>query len=221
MQLKRIESDVTSSIQARSGFTIIASDLPMGLAIFESPELLIQEFESLISKQPEPERQDLLRRFRKPTVEDKAFFAHEVYETWSNARNRTADWDTWMRRESKKSLATADRSFPVSRLLLTFNQSLPEMQLHYEATQNAFVAALAVARYQSRNSRLPQSLDALVPEYLVQVPKDPIDGKPIRYKKDGELSCRLYSIGLDRQDNGGESDGRSPDIALKMQVKAR
>jgi hypothetical protein len=61
----------------------------------------------------------------------------------------------------------------------------------------------------------------LVPEYLQQIPKDPVDGKPIRYKKEGELSCKIYSIGLDRQDNGGESDGRKPDIALKVQVKAK
>ena len=104
---------------------------------------------------------------------------------------------------------------------MTFNHLLPELQLHYEATQNSFVAALAIARFERRNSRLPDSLEALIPEYLSLVPTDPIDGKPIRYKKEGELSYKLYSIGLDRRDDSGMSDGRTPDIALKVQVKAR
>lgn len=89
-----------------------------------------------------------------------------------------------------------------------------------EETLRKFRAA-GVARYQRYNSRLPDSLEALVPEYLQQIPKDPVDSKPIRYKKEGELSCKLYSIGLDRQDNGGESDGRKPDIALKVRAIAR
>ena len=42
-----------------------------------------------------------------------------------------------------------------------------------------------------------------MPEYLAAIPADPFDGKPLRYKK-AQKGYVIYSIGLDRQDDGGK-----------------
>jgi hypothetical protein len=62
--------------------------------------------------------------------------------------------------------------------------------------------ALAVESYRSKHSRLPDSLDSLVPEYLEGVPEDPFDGQPLRYVQLNP-GYRLYSIDRDLVDNGG------------------
>jgi hypothetical protein len=67
------------------------------------------------------------------------------------------------------------------------------------------ITALAVERYRLAHRRWPETLQALVPTFLPEVPVDPYDRKPLRYKQlpDGVL---IYSIGPDRRDNGGNVD---------------
>jgi hypothetical protein len=65
-------------------------------------------------------------------------------------------------------------------------------------------AALAIERYRlGTGSALPDSLAQLVPKYLAAVPEDPYDGKPLRYKKLSPKGYVVYSIGRNRQDDGG------------------
>jgi hypothetical protein len=63
-------------------------------------------------------------------------------------------------------------------------------------------AALALERHRLLNGKLPESLDMLVPDHLPAIPADPFDGQPLRY---GQLEPQIviYSIGSDRQDDGG------------------
>jgi len=64
-------------------------------------------------------------------------------------------------------------------------------------------AALAIQRYRLATSKLPDALADLVPTYLDAVPKDPFDGKDLRYKK-LETGFVVYSIGEDGSDDGGK-----------------
>ena len=43
-------------------------------------------------------------------------------------------------------------------------------------------------------------LNDLVPKYISKVPKDPFDGKPIRYSAKNKM---IYSVGNDLKDSGG------------------
>ncbi len=65
--------------------------------------------------------------------------------------------------------------------------------------------AMAVERYRLKYGELPGSLEALVPEFMDAVRLDPYDGKPIRYNMLENGGYRLYTIGKDGIDNGGES----------------
>jgi hypothetical protein len=62
--------------------------------------------------------------------------------------------------------------------------------------------ALAIQRYRLATGNLPDTLADLVPTYLDTVPKDPFDGRSLRYEK-LETGFVVYSVGEDRRDDGG------------------
>ena len=107
----------------------------------------------------------------------------------------------------------------VTRTRYTFTAlSTPAMAAaaHAEARSTAFsrcvVVRIALERYRRKHGELPERLDQLVPEFLGAVPRDPFDGKPLRYIiRDGKPV--LYSVGRDGADNGGQGDaGGDPDL---------
>jgi hypothetical protein len=82
------------------------------------------------------------------------------------------------------------------------------------------LAAVAVERYRRQHGRWPESLTELVPAQLSQLPLDPFDGQPIRYRRltDGVV---IYCLGPDLQDNGGKLDRQNPgatgtDLGLQL-----
>jgi hypothetical protein len=67
------------------------------------------------------------------------------------------------------------------------------------------VAAIALKRYQLREGKYPAQLQDLVPTCASEVPRDFMDGKPLRYHTDTDGTFVLYSIGEDGEDNGGDT----------------
>jgi hypothetical protein len=67
------------------------------------------------------------------------------------------------------------------------------------------VAMLAVERYRLAHGNWPKSLNDLVPRFLREVPADPFDGKPLRFRRlpDGVV---IYTVGFDGTDDGGKLD---------------
>jgi len=63
--------------------------------------------------------------------------------------------------------------------------------------------ALAAELYRFRHGDYPVSADSLVPEFLSSVPVDLMDGKPLRYARDGSR-YRIWSIGRNGVDDGGK-----------------
>jgi hypothetical protein len=87
------------------------------------------------------------------------------------------------------------------------------LELETRCTAEALAAqtALAVERYRLAEGRLPESLENLVPAYMEVVPKDPFDGRRLRYFT-RESGFVVYSIGDDLTDNGGaERDSQKRD----------
>jgi len=73
-----------------------------------------------------------------------------------------------------------------------------------ETLRRLTVAALALNRYQLAHHSYPSSLADLVPAYLPELPRDFMDGKPLRYKLNPDGTFLLYSVGEDGEDNGGD-----------------
>jgi hypothetical protein len=64
------------------------------------------------------------------------------------------------------------------------------------------VTACSLERYKLKVGHYPDSLALLVPDYLKSVPHDVMDGKPLRYRLEGDRFV-LYSIGENQVDDGG------------------
>lgn len=62
--------------------------------------------------------------------------------------------------------------------------------------------ACALERYRISRGAYPETLDLLVPDFVASIPHDPCDGKPLRYRLEPN-SYLLYSVGIDRKDDGG------------------
>ena len=65
------------------------------------------------------------------------------------------------------------------------------------------LTALAIEQYRLSHGQLPTCLDDLIPAYLPDVPQDPFDGRPLRYRL-REPGFIVYSIGPDETDDGGK-----------------
>ena len=104
--------------------------------------------------------------------------------------------------------------FSGSKLLV---QRLCEADVCHVAT--ATLAALHLF-YRGRG-HFPDSLAALVPEFMSAVPRDAYDGRPLRYSREMEI---LYSVGEDLQDSGGSTElrpGEQAETGSDKQRKAR
>jgi hypothetical protein len=72
-----------------------------------------------------------------------------------------------------------------------------------DATNLLLQTDLSVRLFQNDHKRLPASLAELVPNYLPQIPIDPYDGTPLKYRS-GDNDFVLYSVGYDCYDDGGK-----------------
>lgn len=87
-----------------------------------------------------------------------------------------------------------------------------------EAFHAAAYVGIAADRYRLDHGTFPPSLDALVPQYLDDVPLDPFDGAALKFRRRGD-ECLIYSIGPDRKDDGGtpfDQQKKTGDLAFTI-----
>jgi len=116
-------------------------------------------------------------------------------------------------------IKTSKRYLMASILTPTMERAV---NVHYRciAERRLVATALAIKLYEAdHGGRPPETLEALVPEYLAAVPRDPLatGGAPLGYisAKDDAARPRLYSVGENAVDNGGNE----PDPDLPMRVR--
>jgi len=78
--------------------------------------------------------------------------------------------------------------------------------MHQETQRSLMITAIAVQRHQLRYGDLPPDLEVLVPEFLETVPVDYMNGQPLHYRVEPDGSFRLYSVGQDGKDDGGNPE---------------
>ena len=74
-----------------------------------------------------------------------------------------------------------------------------------ETERSITICAIALKRRSLRHGKLPPGLDALVPEFLSSVPTDYMDGQPMKYHLNSDGSFKLYSVGENGKDDGGDA----------------
>jgi len=89
-----------------------------------------------------------------------------------------------------------------------------QSQVHLDAAR----VACALERRRLAGQESPESLRALVPEFLEGVPTDVIDGAPLRYRPGEDGAYLLYGVGWNQQDDSGVLgwDGEGPKAKLDI-----
>ena len=94
-----------------------------------------------------------------------------------------------------------------------------KIHMKFAAAQTAVdcaVVACALERHRLAAGQFPSTLNELSPRFLRTLPHDLIDGKPLRYERDGEGGYTLYSIGWNEADDNGEpaflASGRNTEL---------
>ena len=108
-------------------------------------------------------------------------------------------------------MTTAIKPFenPSKTLLLAQISLGMPIKLHlrfatFETVRRLTFTAIALHRHRLKHGKFPESLGALVPEFLAEVPRDFMDGQPLRYKLQPDGQFLLWSVGEDFKDDGGD-----------------
>jgi len=70
--------------------------------------------------------------------------------------------------------------------------------------------AIALRLYRLKNGRYPETVSALVPEFIDKLPVDPFSGKDFIYRTEGR-GFIVYSVGSNMKDDGGVEDAKNHD----------
>jgi hypothetical protein len=86
-----------------------------------------------------------------------------------------------------------------------------------ETAKQLTIAAIALKRYQLKHAAYPENVTALFPEFVSAVPRDPMDGQPLRYQLKADGTFLLYSIGDDGKDDGGNPNPPAGSTSVQWQ----
>ncbi|MBL7224426.1 MAG: hypothetical protein ISS72_11280 [Candidatus Brocadiae bacterium] len=110
------------------------------------------------------------------------------------------------------------RYFIIARMLLpVLGRVFIEGQRHMARLDSARVG-LTVLRYRAQKGKLPDTLDALAPDFVKAVPVDPFNGKPLLYRTTPQ-GFTVYSLGENGKDDGGQTErvgGRLVDVGFRV-----
>jgi hypothetical protein len=73
-----------------------------------------------------------------------------------------------------------------------------------QSAANQATIACALERYRLANGQYPETLDALVPNFIAALPDDVMNGQPLKYRRLDDGRFLLYSVGFNRTDDGGQ-----------------
>jgi len=147
--------------------------------------------------------------------EDELFYLETTQRVLESLRNASGhkSWtrlsvemaDVYGRMESRMNSIYAFR-FALSQMTLANFQRAFEIVVRRDVERSLVMAAIAIRRHQIRQGTLPPDLESLVPEFLDGVPVDYMNGEGLRYHRDLDQSFRLYSVGPDGKDDGGNPE---------------
>jgi hypothetical protein len=98
------------------------------------------------------------------------------------------------------------KSYSAAHLVLHMNihyRSIWKIGVRVKGQLSCAETALAIERHRLKHGELPDTLDALIGEFIDRVPVDPFDGEAVRYRKLEKNGYTLYIIGEDGVDDGG------------------
>lgn len=120
--------------------------------------------------------------------------------------------------EKKIDTKTRARKNPISKVGRPSATTIKTEYSSCLSLQKGVDLLAALRLYRIRNGIYPDSLSALSPEIIPEVPLDPFSDRPFIYKVDNDQNIYLYSVGPDLKDDGGDEKG-GKDIVITVPPK--
>ncbi len=98
----------------------------------------------------------------------------------------------------------------LSNLLLPALEKAMHRACQAQAFTDLALTACVLERHRLVQGSYPESLSALAPEFASAVRPDPMSGKPFHYTRTADGRFRLWSVGWNGKDDGGEIVLREP-----------
>lgn len=123
-----------------------------------------------------------------------------------------ADYDAMVSRLSSLGITNAGQALFDALEIPDFHEVFGDWGLNtvirktlmMEVGRDVVVTAIALKRFQFKHGKWPETLAELTPDFLPSVPIDPNDGRPLKYHPNADGTYRLYSVGEDGMDDGGD-----------------
>ena len=136
-----------------------------------------------------------------------------MIDLWHEQLDHPRPWSLEARKPGVEAMAQARRPqfsslHPIAAAVMPALESTIEAAWHARHNRDVVDLTLALHQYQRANKAFPDSLDALVPDYLPSLPTDLFDGQPLRYKLQ-DAKPTIYSIGANRTDEAGAPSNES------------
>jgi hypothetical protein len=96
-------------------------------------------------------------------------------------------------------------TFVVSIAIPNFARSIQTLGLSQTWANQALIAC-ALERYRLAQGHFPESLDALALQFIEGIPRDLLNGRPLKYRRTEAGQFLPYSVGWNETDVGGIAD---------------
>jgi hypothetical protein len=124
----------------------------------------------------------------------------EIYE-W--ASNKMRDWQKMIEvLDSPNGVVRPDEATAAFARWKRAQEGLPGL-LRAETMVNEGQIACALERYRLAHGAYPETLEALVPQFMERAPHNIINGQALKYRREGG-GFLLYSVGWNGTDDGGK-----------------
>ncbi|MDD5348882.1 MAG: hypothetical protein PHQ12_01605 [Chthoniobacteraceae bacterium] len=105
--------------------------------------------------------------------------------------------------EMQRLAGTYSLDTPLARLTIpAITPSISKFASSQTTVDEALIAC-GLERYRLAHGGYPETLEALVPQYLAKLPHDVITGEPLHYRRTTDGLFLLYSVGWNERDDGG------------------
>ncbi|MEQ1853431.1 MAG: hypothetical protein ABMA01_17780 [Chthoniobacteraceae bacterium] len=121
---------------------------------------------------------------------------------WKEARQGTRDFETEL--TGMKQRIWTNPSCILASVIAPAMSSIINQVIYTQTLINEAIIACALERHRIANGSYPDSLDAVRLADGKPLPPDPMDGKPMRYRKTTDGRYALWSVGFDGKDDGGK-----------------
>ena len=90
-----------------------------------------------------------------------------------------------------------------SKMLLPALTHTAEKSARAQTSVDLARVAIVLERYRLAHGKYPETLEALVPQFIAKLPHDVINGQPLKYRPTDDGRFVLYSVGWNEKDDGG------------------